>query len=67
MRSDELRDSRQFSEEEARRAVVCTREDVVLLVSYLSSANSILAGIRFMLFVLTVVVIAIGLKVAHYW
>jgi hypothetical protein len=36
-------------------------------VMYLSSANRLLASIRFMLIVLTLVVIVIGLKVAHYW
>jgi hypothetical protein len=38
-----------------------------MVVSYLSSANHLLASIRFTLIVLTLVVIVIGLKVAHYW
>jgi hypothetical protein len=67
VRMDESKISFQHTEEEARSAAVRTREDVILLVSHLSSANSILASIRFLLFVLTLVVIAIGAKVAHYW
>jgi hypothetical protein len=56
-----------FTEEEVQRATVHSREDLVLIVSYLSSANRQLATIRWLLIVLTIVVVAIGLKVTGYW
>jgi hypothetical protein len=57
-----------YTEEQARQAAVHAREDLVLVSSLLSSANHLLASIRFTLIVLTlVVIVAIALKVAHYW
>ena len=57
-----------YTEEEARQAAVHARQDLVLVVSHLSSANRLLASIRFTLIVLTlVVIVAFALKVAHYW
>lgn len=66
-RLDELKISQEYTEDEARRAGVHTREDLILVVSYLSSANQLLASIRFILIVLILAVTVIGLKVAHYW
>jgi hypothetical protein len=56
-----------FTEDEARRAMVHSREDMVLIVSYLSSANRQLAHVRWTLIVLIIVVVAIGLKVTGHW
>jgi hypothetical protein len=57
-----------YTDEEARQAVVHARQDIVMVYSLLSSANQLLASIRFTLIVLTLIVIAvIVLKVAHYW
>jgi len=59
---------RDYTEEQARQAAVHARQDIILVVSHLSSANRLLASIRFTLIVLTlVVIVAIALKVAHYW
>jgi hypothetical protein len=68
VRHDEagLDSSHVFTEDEVRKATVHSREDMVLIVSYLSSANRQLAIIRWVLIVLTIVVIMIGLKVTGY-
>ena len=47
-----------YSPEQVRRAVVYTREDVVLIVSYLSSVNEQLMWVRRSLAVLVVLLIA---------
>jgi hypothetical protein len=58
----------EYTEEEARQAAVRTRLDMVMVVSYLASANRFLASIRFTLIVLTlVVIVAFALKMARYW
>jgi len=68
----ELEQERAFasdpSEERARWAIVHTREDIVLIVSHLSSANQQLAAIRrILLSILLVFVAAFALKLLHYW
>jgi K+-sensing histidine kinase KdpD len=74
VRSDESQLDQQYTEEEARRATVHAREDIVMIVSHLSSANRLLssanrllASIRLMLIALIIVVVVIGLKLTHYW
>ncbi len=53
----------QFTEEEeVARATVHAREDLILIVSYLSSANEQLATIRWLLMGVVVGVAAIALK-----
>jgi hypothetical protein len=51
-----------YGEEEVARATVHTRQDLVLIVSYLSSANEQLATIRWLLMGLVVLVAAIVLR-----
>ena len=61
VRGDES-EPQQYSEEQVRQATVHARQDIVLVVSYLSSATNLLADIRFALIVLNLVVI-LGLAV----
>jgi hypothetical protein len=49
-----------YDDEQVRRAIVYTREDVILLVSYLSSANEKLSYIRSLLRWLIAAVLAVG-------
>jgi hypothetical protein len=53
-----------YSTEEIGRAIVYTRQDIVLVVSYLSSANKQLATIRGWLSFIAVVLLFIGV---HIW
>ena len=67
VRHDELRHGHEYGDSEVKRATVHAREDIVLIVSRLSSVNQQLASIRYTLILFVLAVIAIGLKVAHYW
>jgi hypothetical protein len=63
VRSDEMRDGSVYDEDAVGHAAVHAREDLVLIVSYLSSANEQLSTIRWLLMGLVVAVAAIALKV----
>jgi hypothetical protein len=65
VRGDEIDLGRDYSENEARRAAVCAREDMVMVVVHLSTVNHFLSGIRRWLIALTVVAIAICIRL--YW
>lgn len=64
VRKDEF-GNKDHSEEEVRRAAVCAREDIVLLVSYLSTAIYFLSSIRRWLIALTIVAIIICFRLNH--
>ena len=48
-RQSEYNKSDDYSDEKCRRSLVYTREDVILIVSQLSSVNANLSGIKFRL------------------
>ena len=62
VRTDENEFDSRFSDDEARRAIVHTRQDVVLLVAHLSTANLFLSRIWRWLVVLTITTIIIAVR-----
>lgn len=65
VRGDEIDLDQEYSENQARRAAVHAREDIVLLVVHLSTVTGFLASIRRWLIASTAIVAAIGIKL--YW
>ena len=53
-RHDEFEKTDVYDDDEIRRAIKFTREDVIMLVSFLSSANEQLHSIRRYLFCITI-------------
>jgi hypothetical protein len=51
VRKDEAETDMNYDDSHVRRSVVLAREDIVMMVSYLSTANSSLANIRVILMV----------------
>jgi hypothetical protein len=51
VRKDEAKMGMDYADDEVRRSVVLAREDIVMMVSYLSSANASLANVRIILVV----------------
>jgi hypothetical protein len=69
VRADEAGKVQEYGDEEARQATVHSREDIVLLVSLLDTANSQLNAIRWRLELLVLmggVGVWMGLKALHY-
>jgi hypothetical protein len=62
IRHDEIHDDTDYGEIRVKRSVVHAREDVVLLVSYLSSANRHLRGITNILWLIAIVLIYIAYR-----
>jgi uncharacterized membrane protein len=65
----ELHQDNEFSESQVRRSIVHTRQDMILLVSHLSSVNEqlysiarCLASIRFILILIAVLLIISGYR-----
>jgi len=55
-RNDEINHPQEYHPIQVRQAVVHGREDIVLLVSYLQSANKQLTSIRRLLFILILLI-----------
>ena len=62
VRYDESKAAHEFSDSEARRAAVRAREDLILAVSHLSTANRFLSSIRRWLIALTIIAAAICVR-----
>jgi hypothetical protein len=62
VRLTELDKGLDYPEEDVRRATVHTRDDVVMLVSYLSSANWQLRSVRRLLMLIAVLLTVVILK-----
>lgn len=63
-RSSEATKGDSYSEEEARRAAVYTREDLILVVSHLSSLNRQIASIKNLLILLVFLVACLAIRFA---
>ena len=61
-RNYERSSAQEYNPVQVRQAVVHGREDIVLLVSYLSSANEQLTSIRRLLLILVVLLMALIMK-----
>ena len=57
VRESESKNSLDYADDEVRRAIVHAREDIVLIVSNLSSLNKQLRTVRLLLWVLTTAII----------
>lgn len=66
VRWDEQHAGSVYDQDDANRAVVHSREDIVLIVSQISSANRQLASIRLTLKVIAVILVAIGVWLAYH-
>lgn len=62
VRAGELDQYAEYSDEELRRAVAHTREDVVLLVGHLDAVNTQLWTIKLLLVVIAVLMLIVALK-----
>ncbi|MDD5461121.1 MAG: hypothetical protein PHG00_05755 [Methylococcales bacterium] len=58
-RNDERSSAQEYDPVQVRQAVVHGREDIVLMVSYLSSVNEQLTSIRRLLFILVALLTAL--------
>ena len=61
-RRDEYEKDDEYSEREARRAVVYTREDITMIVAYMSALNRQIAHIKILLAALLAVVIYLAIR-----
>jgi len=59
---DDSKDYRYHDEQAVRRAIIKVREDIVLLVSYLSSANTQLSTIKILLLIVVMALAYIGYR-----
>ena len=62
VRADEIEGHDDFSDSDVRRSVVHAREDIIMLVSHLSSVNRQLRAIKVTLLLLLLVVIYIAVR-----
>ncbi len=62
VRQNESENNYEPSEEEWKRAIIYTRQDIILLIGYLVTANKQLSSIKSLLVFILVVLIAIWVK-----
>ncbi len=63
VQSDEREANAEYSDDEVRRAIVHSRQDIVLLVAHLSSLNRQIETIKIAVIVLLMIAIAAGAAV----